>query len=485
MPRTHLLAVSSKGELAVLTDATSVGQRLFQGTLARMPIDGAPRPWMENVREADWSPDGSTLAIIRVAGRQDQLEYPPGKVLHRSPGYLSDVRVSPDGGRVAFFEHPAQFDNRGFVKLVDRDGSVRTLAGEYWGLEGLAWTPDGSTLLYSGADAGAEGYQPRAIAASGSAAPRLLMPSAGSVFVLDVARDGRWIVTRNDDLYSIRARLPGATEEREFSWLGSALNPHMSDDGKLLVFEDESQSAGTNYAISVRKTDGSTVVRLGEGGGGQLSPDGTRVLAHIFSPPQDVIYPIGTGEPMRLNPGPLERFTARQWFPDGKRVIVCGNEPSKPFRCYEQNLAGGPPRPLTPDGLDVGPISSDGRMIVAIAPDHAKQILTLPDGTRRPAQGVTADDKVVAWSRDGQSLFVQKQATCPAQLERVDLATGRRTTIRELAPPDRSGLMNISLDDVLNDGQSYAYTYTKRVSRLFVVKGAKHSIVDCSAWSAP
>jgi serine/threonine protein kinase len=94
-PRTHLLSVSSKGELAVLTDASPIGHRLFEGTLARMTTDGAPRPWQQHVREADWSPDGSTLAVVRTENGADSLEYPLGRVVHRSNGYISDPRVSP------------------------------------------------------------------------------------------------------------------------------------------------------------------------------------------------------------------------------------------------------------------------------------------------------------------------------------------------------------------------------------------------------
>jgi hypothetical protein len=142
-PRTHLLSVSSKGELAVLTDASLVSQRLFKGTLARMSIDGSPRPWMENVREADWSPDGGTLAIVHDQGSKDLLEYPIGTVLYETAGYVSDPRVSPDGRRVAFMDHQSRYDDRGWVKVVDRGKNLTTLAGEFWGEEGLAWSPDG------------------------------------------------------------------------------------------------------------------------------------------------------------------------------------------------------------------------------------------------------------------------------------------------------------------------------------------------------
>ena len=74
--------------------------------------------------------------------------------LHEVWGYLSDVRVSPDGSRVAVFEHQWQFDDRGWVKVVDLGGHVTTLAGEYMGMEGLAWTPDGATIVFSANDGG-------------------------------------------------------------------------------------------------------------------------------------------------------------------------------------------------------------------------------------------------------------------------------------------------------------------------------------------
>jgi Tol biopolymer transport system component len=85
---THLLAVASTGELAVLTRARYLSHRRFVGTLARMSLGGGlPRDVMENVREADWSPDGAQLAIIRGGNGAGQFEHPPGRVLYRArPG---------------------------------------------------------------------------------------------------------------------------------------------------------------------------------------------------------------------------------------------------------------------------------------------------------------------------------------------------------------------------------------------------------------
>ena len=168
--RAHLLSVSSKGELALLTNATPFAHRLHGGTLARMMIGNSPRAVMEQVREADWSPDGATLAIVRDLGNgRDRLEYPAGTALHEASGYLSDPRVSPDGSRVAFTEHPWRFDDRGVVKMVDRAGRVTTLTGELWGVQGLAWSPDGTRVVFSGNPAGGALMQPMSASVSGEA----------------------------------------------------------------------------------------------------------------------------------------------------------------------------------------------------------------------------------------------------------------------------------------------------------------------------
>src|SRR5262249_24046151 len=140
---THLLSVSSKGELAVLTKARLAGIRLFSGTLARVALGSdRPREIMDEVREADWGPDGVGLAVVRQIEGHDQIEYPIGTKLYESRvGYLSDPRVSPRGDRAAFFEHPHPwFDDGGKVCVVDRGGRV-SLLGEFYSVEGLAWSP--------------------------------------------------------------------------------------------------------------------------------------------------------------------------------------------------------------------------------------------------------------------------------------------------------------------------------------------------------
>jgi hypothetical protein len=81
--------------------------------------------------------------------------------------------------------------------------------------------------------------------------------------------------------------------------VGAQLNA----DGTVVMFTDGNQSAGGNYAVALRKTDGSPPLRLGEGNGIDLSPDGKYALAYLFSPtPRIVVYPTGAGEPRTVDP---------------------------------------------------------------------------------------------------------------------------------------------------------------------------------------
>ena len=125
-----LLSISRSGELAVFVDMVA-DRGMPLGTLARLTIGGAPRRVRERIRWADWAPDGNSMAVVQDVGGRDRLEYPIGTTLHETPGWISMLRVSPDGERVAFTEHPLKGDTRGWIKVVDRAGKVLSLAGEY------------------------------------------------------------------------------------------------------------------------------------------------------------------------------------------------------------------------------------------------------------------------------------------------------------------------------------------------------------------
>src|SRR5688572_17946875 len=142
LPPASLLSVSPAGELAVSLGWRPVIGWETLGTLARVSLEGgAPREILENVMDADWSPDGKELAVVRDAGPTRRLEFPIGKALHDSPGYISHPRVSPDGKLVAVIDHPQRGDNLGRVLVFGADGKKR-LEGPP-ASTGLAWSKDG------------------------------------------------------------------------------------------------------------------------------------------------------------------------------------------------------------------------------------------------------------------------------------------------------------------------------------------------------
>jgi Tol biopolymer transport system component len=469
----NLLSISSKGELAVQTKARFIAHRLFKGTLARMPLEGgAPREILENVRQADWSPDGSSLAIIRDVDGKDRLEYPIGKVLHETAGYLSDLRFSPAGDRIAFFEHPYKFDDRGVVAVVDLAGKSTVLSGVYWGEEGRAGSPAGDEVLFS-AGTGYANFSIYGVTLSGRT--RAALQSAGGLTIHGVSHDGRWLVTRDDLSEVMLALAPGESEERDLSFLDLTTIAQLSPDGRTLLFVEAGAAAGLNYAVCLRQTDGSPVIRLGEGWASSLSPDGKWALAIIpVSPAQAILYPTGPGEPHRLEQGGIVSYSSGGWFPDGKSVLLCGSEPGHAERCYVQEVTGGKPRAVTPEGTSSGAcLSPDGERLFVRGPADHYLLYPLGGGEPRAIPWLAADETVSRFSRDGRSLFVFRGSEIPARIERVDIDTGRRAPFKVIAPLNRAGALNLASFSLADDERSYAYSYRRQVSHLFVVEGAR------------
>ena len=470
MPGVHLLSVSSRGELAVLTRARYIGHSFFEGTLARMPLEGgAPREVLAGVREADWSPDGKDLAIVRDVRGKDRLEYPIGRVLAEAGGYVSNPRFSPDGKRIAFFEHPTKYDDRGLVAVVDLAGRKKVLSEGWWGEEGLAWSPDGK-VLFSAGDA-YNNFKVYSVALDG----RLLIAaeSAGGLTILDVASDGRWLASRDDFFRDMLTLAPGETTERDLAWLDLSAARSLSPDGRTLLFTEESGSLGVNYAVCLRGTDGSPVVRLGEGSAQDLSRDGKWALAVVpTSPQQLVLYPTGAGEPRRLERGGLLSYDSAQFFPDGRQVLACGHESGHAVRCYVQSVDGGLPRPLTPEGTSLGEVSPDGRLVAAISADGLR-IQPVGGGSPSTIPGTTVDQQLVRWDRDSGSILVFRNSEIPATVERVDVKTGKREFVRKVGPPDPTGVLNVREIVLSEDERAHAYTYRRMLSQLFLVSEAK------------
>jgi Tol biopolymer transport system component len=464
LPPASLLAVSPAGELAISLGWRPVIGWENLGTLARVALDGgAPREVLENVMDADWSPDGKELAVVHETGHSRRLEYPIGKVIYETVGWISHPRVSPDGKLVAVIDHPQRGDNNGRVLVLDATGKKRLEGPE--ASTGLAWSKDGKEVWYSGATLAA-------VTLSGKA--RNVANLMGFTTLEDVSRDGRALLSRANWRREIVALAPGETEARNLTWLDWSFPTAISDDGKTVLFDEQNLSA---YLAYLRKTDGSPAVLLGQYHSIDLSPDGKRALVADQAGKQLTLLPTGPGQSRTLPNGGLA-YQGSLFFPDGKRILSAANEPGRGTRLYVQDVDGSKPRPISPEGVtllgaSVGSISPDARTIAALGPDRRIMLYPTEPGEPRPAPGLQPDELPIRWTVDGRAVWIFRPNEVPAKLYRVDMTTGERSLWKELTPPDPAGVLSMGPILMTPDGKSYVYSYRRTLDELFVVEGLR------------
>jgi eukaryotic-like serine/threonine-protein kinase len=470
LPDADLLAVSSTGELAISLQSRFVGSFISKGVLARVPLaGGAPREVLRDVEAADWSPDGSALAVVHEVAGKSVLELPIGTRLVESAGWLANPRVSPAGDRVAFLDHPVRGDNGGAVAVVDAAGNKTTLSSGWKTLLGLAWAPGGREIWFTGARAGAAAML-HAVSLSGR--ERLVATAPGGMALQDVGPDGRGLLSVTDFRIGLRARLPGDTQDRELSWLDWSLLRDMSADGRLLLFEESGEGGGQRYGAYVRSTDGSPAVRLGDGGALALSPDGAWVLARTEGGLS--LLPTGAGAGKPVYRGPLVTIAAT-FLPDGRSALLRAQEPNAGLRLWVLPLDGGAPRAITPEGIPgrTAAPTPDGRAVLALGPDGQFRLYPVDGGEPRAFPSLGSTDWPIRWSADGRALYVYPRTGPPWVVRRLDVATGRQETVYELVPAGRAGFLGIFGPQVTPDGATVAYSYAEGLATLYAVQGLR------------
>jgi Tol biopolymer transport system component len=481
LPRTHLLSISKNGELAILLNSQSISTWVNQGTLARAPlVGGAPREVLERVQWADWAPDGSSLAVVRDLEGQNRLEYPVGKVLYGTGGWIGHPRVSPQGDRVAFIDHPIQGDDSGTISVVDAKGKKMSLTELWYTTQGIAWSADGSEVWFTASNSGVD----RTLyAVDLQGRQRLITRVPGTLMLLDIARDGRLLMTRSSWRRELVGVYAGSDRDHDLSWLDYSYAADLSVDGKLLLFDEEggggglsySKTGGLSYAVYLRETGGAPAVLLGEGAATALSPDGRWAVSQTqrarFS--QLTLLPTRAGEARPLTNDDMNHSWAR-FLPDGKRLVFSGNEEGKGTRLYLLELDGGKSRPLSPEGIHATAfaVSPDGNTVAGIGADQLGYLYPVSgSGEPRSISGVERGEQPIAWSSDGRSLYIYRPGELPAKVFVLSLDTGRRTPFRSLMPSDPAGVETIGPILITPDGKTCVFGYHRMLSDLYLIEG--------------
>ena len=472
LPSAILLGLSSTGDMQIAVDPMWHANFL-SGTLAQALMSGGtPRVVANSVIAADYAPDGKTLAVARMANQKVQLEFPMGKVIYTTSGYLDSVRVSPSGKEVAFLEHPVFDDDRGWVATVDETGNHKQLTKEFETTQGLAWARGGSELWFS-ANGPGSGADRQIYGVSLASKEHQVLTAPHGTRLLDVAADGRVLLCSEELRSEILGIDPSTGKERQgLGWFNGSGLGDVSPDGKAILFSEWGGPAGSLYLVVYRKLDGSAPTALGEGATPRFSPDGKTAASPLLSvPPQLALHPVGTGESRRLPLGDLVSLTEVAWFPDGQHVLLQASKTAQPLRTYQMDLQGGKPQELGPPDFVGVAVAKDGQKIVghngsgeAVIFDRQTQKLQL-------IRGIGPQDVIEKWTKDGQALLVTTGTPWEAMMYRVEVPSGKRTLLQKLELSEKAGSIFNVRAFYAEDSKTYVYNTRRVLGSLYVVEG--------------
>ena len=204
------------------------------------------------------------------------------------------------------------------------------------------------------------------------------------------------LITPQNIRREVVGRAPGADEETNLSWFDWSTLRAISADGRQVLFEEGNQGISEDgYWMYLRGTDGSPPIRLDDGLGLALSPDGKWALAltNPFGEPRLNLYPTGTGQTRPLDLGDIRPQPWGTFLPDGSGVLFAGSQEGAGSRLFFHDLEG-VMRPVTPEGsqftYDGNAVSPDSKWLVAISPDNELVRYPVEGGDGVPIPGAEA-----------------------------------------------------------------------------------------------
>lgn len=485
--RTGIFSISPKGEAALALNRKFLRGYTHVAALALAPVAGGePLVLAEKTQWADWhpeknsgSPPADRIAVVRDCGGKNCLEYPVGNRIYKTGGWISHPRFSPGGDLIAFIEHPTADDDGGFIAVIDlhNKNERRILNGGWLSVQGLAWAKAGEIWFTAASEGNARAI--RAVNLRGE--HRLIYSGIGSLTLRDISTAGEVLITVEKTRVQVAAKVANEPFERDLSWHDWTLARDLSSDGSLLLFTEAGESGGSLYATYVRNTDGSHAARLGNGSALALSPDGKYALVRIHKPRQQLaLLPTGGGE-AKLLAAATAALNYHPWgcfFPDGAAILFAACENDRGTRLYRQELGGGEPVCLTPDeeGVELTSphaISPDSKRFAFVNADNHLCLYDVQTGNYAPLENLEHGFLPVRWSADGRHLFIRRRGQVPVCLFKFDPESGAKEQTAELMPKDQAGVHEILRVLLTPDGSSYAYSYTRELSDLYLIEGLR------------
>ena len=468
-------SISKSGEMAV-----SLNRR----PLRSLRPDGPPGADLDRGRRAAGhprrrpvrrlGPDGQTLTIVRDVGVKNRLEYPIGKVLFETTGWIGNPRVSPKGDVVAFsitrFRTTTAGASRSSIAPARRRDSRRSTRRS----RGSSGRRTEAKIWYTAAEGGfnraVHAVTFRVESASGGPRaghqhdPRHLEGRAS-------ADDQRERATRHPRAWSRRRQGAGALLARLLP-----RHRHLSGRPAGSSLRSPARAAVRATPRTCARLDGSPAIRLGEGSTEAFSPDGAWAISITSArSPQIILLRRASGS---RGPVPRGHRSVQCRLPAGRKADRLHRDPGGAAApgsiCATRRRQV---KPLTPEGYSMfrGTITPDEK--VRGRPRAGSQDLPVSAGRRRAdgASGPRSEPPARAIHGRRKEPLHSGRPDDPVAHHRYDMATGKVELWKEIMVADAAGLNSISRFVVTPDGKSYAYSYLRVLSYLQLVDG--HEVV--------
>jgi Tol biopolymer transport system component len=340
-----------------------------------------------------WTPDSQALlltaslekgkpnSLLRLSLATGAIKM-MSAVTDGSDGYLR-AEVSPDGATVAM----TRFGGRGDLYLLSlsrngEPGRLRALETGRRDIRGIAWTPDGKSLLL-----GLTLNNPQPlfrIPIAGGEPTRLSWSGPGAAGP-QVSRSGRLVFSRAVRDTNIW-RLPLDHRDRvALQKLASSsfreVFPQYSPDGKRLTFHS---NRGGSTQVWIADSDGSGARQLTAmdptaiTGSARWSPDSQRIAFDSSAGGHEHVYVISAqgGPPTSLTSGDSNNFTG-VWSPDGRWIYFTSNRSGR-LEIWRVPPSGGTAERVTQNGAETGDLSPDGTWLYFVRNTGAGGLWRMP-----------------------------------------------------------------------------------------------------------
>jgi hypothetical protein len=128
-------------------------------------------------------------------------------------------------------------------------------------------------------------------------------------------------------------------------------------------------------------------------------------------------------------------------------------------------------RPVGDENFRAILVSPDEKWLAGIDATGSLIVSNIDGGGARPLRGALPDDDPIQWSVDGRFLYIRGGNGSTIEFYRIDLASGNRQLWKRIEPADSVGLIAIqpAAVHITPDGRSYAYSYWKTLTELYLV----------------